>query len=226
MRFLALASAFFLAACNSPSTPTTPAAPVASAPVPAVDAAAPEPVAAVDAAAPAPPPTPTDPFAALPPSLPIPTGSIAKVKRSGTTWPFHKWDRAEVVVMNWAPYGPGTSMNAVNDRGWSPHVKYRAALDKNHTTEAVAIITKQHGELYVSKCPAPRHSVVLYDGDDPVASIDVCFTCHDVLLWPQWITKPTQADYDRAQKMEEMFIGAWHRVFIDDLKLPLWTEKP
>jgi hypothetical protein len=32
--------------------------------------------------------------------------------------------------------------------------------------------------------------VVLYEGDIPVASINICFECGDILLWPRWEQKP------------------------------------
>lgn len=213
--------ALCLVACGStPSTahvsPAAPPVTVASATPPP----APDPV-----AAPAPEPTPVDPlFASLPASLPLemPKSDPKAMKRSGKIWPFHAWDHAEAVVYNWQPGGPGQE-RVYDDDGWNT-LKYRAALDQERATWAVAIVQKQHGELLVSKCAFPRHAVVLFDGDTPVASINVCFTCHDIELWPAYTTKPlTEADYTRMAKTSDVMLPAWKHLFADELHFPLWS---
>ncbi|MBX3229110.1 MAG: hypothetical protein KIT84_02130 [Labilithrix sp.] len=221
MKSLLLTPFVFVLACggSAPSVPPPPP-PTTTAEVssPQPKAAEPPPVAPEEAAKPA------DPFAALPPSLPMPEpGKPVKVKRSGGAWPFHKWTRAEVVVSNWASYGPETRMHAYDEEGWSPSVKYRSPLDGEKAKKAVDLVIAERGEMLVSKCPAPRHSVVLFDGDDPVASIDVCFTCHDVLLWPQWPGgTPTLKQYKAMEKANAEFLPRWEELLIKDLKLPLF----
>lgn len=148
------------------------------------------------------------------------------MKRSGATWPFHTWDRAESVVLNWAPYGPKSSLRVYDDNGWTKDVKYRAPLDAAAAKRSVALVLEQHGELLVSKCAVPRHAVVLYDGDAPVASINVCFSCQDILLWPQWPAKPTETEMKKAGAAADLAIPKWRKLFVDELHFPLWTDGP
>jgi hypothetical protein len=47
--------------------------------------------------------------------------------------------------------------------------------------------------------------VVLYDGDVPVASINVCFECGDILLWPRWEPRPDYSSMtDKQWKEQEL----------------------
>ncbi|MBK6514332.1 MAG: hypothetical protein IPG04_09490 [Polyangiaceae bacterium] len=68
--------------------------------------------------------------------------------------------------------------------------------------KAVDLVTQTQGGVEVSKCPFPRHAVVLYEDTMPVASINVCFECGDILLWPPWAPEPDWATLT-AQQLEE-----------------------
>lgn len=162
-------------------------------------------------------------FARLPASLPVDLTSSTKpepVKREGKAWPFHKWDRAEAVVLNWQPYGKGTVLRAYDDRGWTPKLAYRTSLDAAAAKRAVDLVLEAKGELEVSKCAVPRHAVVLFDGDTPIASINVCFTCHDILLWPA-PRDPAPPDPDRRA---EKVLPRWEKLFAGELHFPLWPK--
>ena len=162
----------------------------------------------------------TGPFDALPKSLPTAFANVAKpapVKRAGKTWPFHAWDRAEAVVMNWAPYGPDSEMHAYGANGWTQRLAYRAPLDASLAQRSVAIVLKEGGEILTTKCPVPRHAIVLFEGETPVASINVDFTCENVLLWPQ---PPSKAGGDAAE-----FLPRWRDVFAGELHFPMWDRK-
>lgn len=222
MRLLHVSALLFAAACSS--TTAVPSVPVPTSSAPAASSSeAPAPAPAEKRMAEPAPPKPSGPFAALPPSLSTsPTSDVKPVKRSGKTWPYHAWDRAESVVMNWAPYGPTSEMHAYGERGWTTRIAYRATLDAEIAKRSVDLAVKEGGELDVTKCPIPRHAVVLFEGDTPVASINVDLTCQNVLLWPQWTAKETAS---MAPKLAAEFIPRWRKVFIEELHLPEWTEK-
>jgi hypothetical protein len=142
-----------------------------------------------------------DAFSKLPPSLPIPSpGGGKAVARSGNKWPFHKWDHAEAVALNWMPYSEKTSERVYEDNGWSPNVKYRIALGAEQAELANHFVQYAKGELLVTKCPNPHHAVVFYDGETVVGSVSVGFQCPDVLLWPRWPSKYS----DKALEIEAM----------------------
>ncbi|MBX3205013.1 MAG: hypothetical protein KF764_08080 [Labilithrix sp.] len=218
MRTLAALSLVVLLACSGrPSSGG--AAPVASTPA-----------AELPPPPPAPPPsgegaTPPAPDAAAPVAAPAPP----PVERSGKVWPFHAWDRAEAVTFNQFGIREDVQLNAYDEHGWSPHLVDRKALDAAHAKKAVDLVTQTEGEVTVSKCPFPRHAVVLYDGEVPVASINVCFSCGDIVLWPSWsprpdwenITKKQLAELERRSKKQaalyEKAFPRWKAFFRDEV---------
>ncbi len=127
-------------------------------------------------------------------------------------------------------------LHAYEDDGWSTHLADRKPLTNTQAKRAVELVTKTQGEVEVSKCPFPRHSVVLYDGDLPVASIDICFTCGDILLWPSWETRPDPekmtdkqlkefAQRSAAQmKLYEKVFPSWKTFFRDEVGFPIDTQ--
>lgn len=162
----------------------------------------------------------------------------APVERSGKTWPFHAWDRAEAFTFNRFPMRPGAPYRIYDDEGWSKHVADKKPLDATLAKQAVDLVLAGKSELEMTKCPFPRHAVVLYDHDVPVASINVCFECGDVLLWPRW-GKP-EADWDkltdaqkkkalaeleaestRKQKLFDQVFPKWKTFFRDTVGFPV-----
>lgn len=101
--------------------------------------------------------------------------------------------------------------------------------------KAVGYVTQTLGGVDVSKCPFPRHAVVLYDGDVPVASINVCFECGDILIWPPWDQKPEpdyekmtdkewkarELFYERKMKLYEKAFPKWQAFFRDEVGFPI-----
>ena len=116
----------------------------------------------------------------------VPRPKPAPVTRKGVVWPYHAWDRAEAVTFN--PFGqrPSIQLYAYDDDGWSEHLALRKGITSAQASQAVDLLRSTQGGVEVSKCPFPRHAVVLYDGEVPVASINVCFECGDILVWPPW----------------------------------------
>ena len=128
---------------------------------------------------------------------------------------------------------PGVQLLAYDDHGWTEHAGQRTPLDSRNAQRSVELLKETDGDVAVSKCSFPRHAVVLYEGDVPVASINVCFECGDIVLWPAWKPEPEwnkltdkqrkALDAARAQQMkryEEVF-PKWKQFFRDDVGLPL-----
>ena len=140
------------------------------------------------------------------------------------TWPFTAWDRAEAITFNHVAYGPGIPLRAYDDvHGWSPKIVERRAITAQQGARAVKWVIATRGEIEVSKCAFPRHAVVLYAGDTPVGTANVCFECGDILVWPDLEPPP---DYDRwsaaKQKQQErkfrQQLTAYKKVF------PQWEQ--
>lgn len=153
----------------------------------------------------------------------------ALVTRSGKEWPFHGWTRAEALTFNRFDMRPGAQLRVYDDRGWSDHVGERKALAMPDAQRALDWVKQTEGDVSVSKCPFPRHAVVLFEGDVPVASINVCFECGDIMVWPSWQPEPDwdrltakqrkdlAARNQRQMKRYEQVFPRWKQFFRDDL---------
>jgi hypothetical protein len=155
------------------------------------------------------------------------------------TWPFDAWDRAEAVTFNHLPYGPGIPLRAYDaDHGWSPNIVERRPISQEQAARAVDWVIATGGELEVSKCPFPRHAVVLYAGERPVGTANVCFECGDILVWPDLDAPPDYANWtDQAEKqwnkrLKKKMAGykkvfpQWERFFRDELGYSLTPQRP
>lgn len=170
-----------------------------------------------------------------------PSGPPAPVERTGKTWPFHTWTRAEAVTFNQFRIRSEAPLRAYDEKGWSPHIVNHKRLDETLAKKAIEIVTAHEGDVSVSKCPFPRHAVVLFDEDVPVASINVCFQCGDIVLWPRWSPAPDWSTMSSAQqkaqmarnekqlKRYEQVFPRWKKFFADDVGFsidvaPEWTR--
>lgn len=156
---------------------------------------------------------PTD---AGPPPAPAP--KPAPVKREGKAWPFHRWTRAEAVTFNQFAMRQGVSMVAYDEGGWSQHVVDRKPIDDSAARKALELTKATEGDVAVSKCPFPRHAVVLYDDTVPIASINVCFQCGDIVLWPPWKPEPdyskfTPKQFNELEAAHKKQLGLYDKVF-------------
>jgi hypothetical protein len=165
--------------------------------------------------------------AATPPAPPAP------VVRTGTKWPYHSWTRAEAVVFNQIPYDITSYFTeyAYDDSGWNSLVVKRVPVTLMQAQQSERRVFATLGDVAVSKCAIPRHALVLFDGDTPIASINVCFECGDIMLWPHWGPEPDYAqftdkqwaEFQRAQKYQmglyKRVFPQWKRFFLSELHI-------
>jgi hypothetical protein len=144
---------------------------------------------------------------------PAPAPAATRPSDAVRKWPYVAWDRAEAVTFNQFPGRGGVPLRVVDDKGWSPHVAKRTAITREQALRALDLLAVTEGELLVSKCPFPRHAIVLFAGDTAVASANVCFECGDILTWPPWrdVANPEPvrfAAYLASFPQWEAFFGA------------------
>lgn len=231
------AAALLVSACGPHEAPGTPS----SATPPATAHAAPPPDAPPTAAAPTVPVAPPSAASATQPGAQPSTDATtpapavpAKPLTKTSTWPFVAWDRAEAITFNHLPYGPGVQLRVYDDvRGWSPKIAGRRPITRPQGERAVKWVIATGGAVEVSKCAFPRHAVVLYAGDTPVGTANVCFECGDILVWPDldpppdydhW-TDAAEKRYERSYKRKlaayEKVFPQWEQFFRDELGFPL-----
>lgn len=143
------------------------------------------------------------------------------------------WDRAEAVLFNHIPYGPGIEGYALrawdSEHGMNPSIVERKPIETAIAIRAVELVNATGGGVDVSKCAFPRHAVVFYRGNQPVASVSVCFACGDILVAPdprssideQSIT-PSDDDadsaaYDARMAIYQQVYPKWQALFRDDI---------
>jgi hypothetical protein len=212
-----VAAAILLFACTPRPAPQAPVAEPAPAPPDPAAAPAPEPEPPPEAASAQPEPAAAPPAIADKPSTPL---------TPSKTWPFVAWDRAEAFTFNQVAYGPGIPLRVYDaTAGWSPKIAERAPISADQAGRAVERVVATRGTLEVSKCAFPRHAVVLFAGDTPVGSVNVCFECGDILVWPDFeppASGPTAERRHRQQmKAYKRVFPEWERFFRDDLGFPL-----
>jgi hypothetical protein len=147
------------------------------------------------------------------PAAPAPGGKAA--------WPYAAWDRAEAIVFNQVPYGPGAKLYAFRPQdGWNPTIASRASITAAQAAQAIALVEQTTGDVEVSKCAFPRHAIVLLKGDVPVASINVCFECGDLLVWPAH-SAMTEANAEAKMAAYDVAFPKWQALFRDELGLAI-----
>ncbi len=143
---------------------------------------------------------------------------------AAATWPFVAWDRAEAFTYNHVPYGPGIPLRVYDEaNGWSRKIVERRALTADQAGRAVKWVAATGGEVEVSKCAFPRHAVVLYAGEVPVGTVNVCFECGDILVWPAFdrAAAPKQGGGAKPMAAYKKVFPQWERLFRDELGFSL-----
>jgi len=210
-----------------------PAQPAKPEPTQPAKPAEPEPVKPAE-----PEPVKQDPVALAPPGEVAAKVAAAPLKAI-PTWPFTAWDRAEAITFNHVAYGPGIPLRVYDaEHGWSPKIGERRPISQEQAARAVDWVIATGGELEVSKCPFPRHAVVLYAGEGPVGTANVCFECGDILVWPHLDAPPDYSNWtDKAEKqwnrrLKKKMAGykkvfpQWERFFRDELGFSLTPQRP
>jgi hypothetical protein len=183
-----------------------------------------------NSSAPPPPPPPVPPPATAPIVVPTlaqaaPDEAPRSVERATSTWPYRAWDRAEAITFNRGKLQHPVKLRVVDGDGWSPEVATRQPMSLKQARRAAALVEVAGGDFLVSNCPLPRHAVVLYDGDEPVGSANVCFTCGDILVWPAVPegvgTRPDFGDgWRRFDEYHARTLERWKALFEGELHLP------
>lgn len=150
--------------------------------------------------------------------LAMPAVDARPAAKPSDAWPFVAWDRAEAFAFNHVPYGPGAPLRVYDaTHGWSEKIVERRSITAAQAERAVGWVRETGGDVEVSKCPFPRHAVVLYAGDVPVGTINVCFECGDILVWPALdpaiADDPSPAALRRREKAYKKKLAAYDRVF-------------
>lgn len=173
---------------------------------------------AVDATLPAPDASPPPPAVSLTPSK---------------AWPFYAWDRAEAYTFNLRRPGPGAKLRVYNEKqGWTENPTKGPTLTAKQAKKALRLIAKTQGQMIVSKCPFPRHGIVFFQGETPVASVSVCFECGDIMVWPAYSQDPGwQAQksrrFGKLMKSYKRVFPQWEALFESELSLNTdWTKLP
>jgi hypothetical protein len=158
--------------------------------------------------------------------------------RRTADWPFAAWDRAEGIAFNQFPARAGVPLRVYTaEKGWSPHIASRKPLDAEQARNAAAWVIRVGGEYQDSKCPFPRHAVVFYAGEVPVGSVNVCFECGDIMVWPAYDSLPgSRRKIPEAQKRHWFYaqketayarvLPLWKRLFRDELGFSITPPRP
>jgi len=174
-------------------------------------------VLALDASLPAPDASPPPPVSLTP----------------SKAWPFHAWDRAEAYTFNLRRPGPGAKLRVYNEKqGWTESPTKGPTLTAKQAKKALGLIAKTQGQMIVSKCPFPRHGIVFFQGETPVASVSVCFECGDIMVWPAYSQDPSWQErksrrFGKLMKSYKRVFPQWEALFESELSLNTdWTKLP
>ena len=119
-------------------------------------------------------------------------------------WPPLKWDNAKAYVFN-AELGPNGKTDVhIWNATWSDSIQEVIPLTTAEAELSLELIHRGGGTFVLTKCPiVPRHAVVYFDGDQPVASWSLCFECGDALTWPSYhATREEESERYRWTKEE------------------------
>lgn len=103
-------------------------------------------------------------------------------------WPPEAWSYAKAYTYNFVPYGPHGKTNYIYfDDEWSDDIEQSIDITKEEANYAIQLVHHTAGDVEASSCIFPRHGIVYFDeSDKPVASINYCFSCEGVLVWPSY----------------------------------------
>ncbi|MEC7985679.1 MAG: hypothetical protein VX278_10985 [Myxococcota bacterium] len=109
-------------------------------------------------------------------------------------WPPVAWTHAKAYTYNFTSYGPGKKLRVWDEYGWADNIEQTFTLTQASADAALELIHQTQGDVQASKCPFPRHAVVYFNQkEEPVASINVCFSCTDILIYPPYFPSPEES---------------------------------
>jgi hypothetical protein len=120
-------------------------------------------------------------------------------------WPFVEWSYAKAYTYNFSNEMRKIPRYAWSDKGWADTIQETIELNKEQADVALELINRTGGGLIMTKCPiVPRHAVVFFnDQDQPVGSMNICFSCEDSVSWPVYY-ESQELEYSRYDlKMEK-----------------------
>ena len=147
-------------------------------------------------------------------------------------WPPQEWTHARAYAYNFVPFGPGQQLRVWDEGGWSTNLETQVELTEAQANAALELTHRTLGGVNASKCAFPRHAVVFFDeSDQPIASVNVCFECTDIMLWPSYNPDPREAMnkyrelsttvLDNGEEIDQPLVftvhnevmGKWERLF-------------
>ena len=147
-----------------------------------------------------------------------------------TSWPPSSWKTAKAYAFNQQDFGPGVELYAYKEGVWSTNITQEKKLTTQQANDALELTHRLGGTLKVSKCAFPRHAVVFFNEEEqPVASVNVCFQCGDILVWPPYSTAEDWNQQRFSQQGDEMplifdahekVLPLWNTILIEQLALP------
>jgi hypothetical protein len=156
-------------------------------------------------------------------------------------WSKLKYASAKAYTFNFEPFGPGhKGLRAFgpirgpgeDTVGMHPKIRNSAPLTAEQASEAFALVRLTEGAARMSKCAFPRHGVVFFDKKgDPIASVNICFECGDILIWPEWDRRPSAKKNSYGEvftKKYDKAMSGWTTLFqsLDDMPIDWKSALP
>ena len=151
-------------------------------------------------------------------------------------WPFSEWTTAKAYAYNMTNFGPGASLFVYREGEWNPSITEEKTLDSSQAQAALELNHRLGGKVSVSKCAFPRHAIVFFDAQEqPVGSINVCFECGDILVWPDYYGEEDDTSFRYAMSEvsemptifdhHEQTLPVWEDLLITTIGLKAYTRK-
>ncbi len=158
-----------------------------------------------------------------------PTPRPAPITPEKGAWPFSPWSYAKAYTFNFFEDSNTQLQVVTQDKIWSPYIRSEQLVSEAQALSAAKLVQSINGTFENSKCIFPRHAIVFFDArDEPIASVDVCFECDGILVWPDYETKDAEAYADPAfMKAYKNALAQFETLFGHELALPLsYTADP
>jgi len=136
-------------------------------------------------------------------------------------FPFGSWSYAKAYTYNFFDDRPVQMRVVTRDGTWSRHIRSEQRMSAEQAQQAADLVARTQGSVELTRCTFPRHAIVYFDATDkPIASIDVCFSCEAVLVWPDY-KRPDDFDHEASASALDRALPAWRRLFEGSLNLPV-----